>query len=210
MHIVLTDVLTCPRCGPRFGLIVLADRMRDRNVLDGRLGCANCREEYPIEKGVADLRFGVPAGPAEATPVARGEAWAYRLAALLGLAEGKGPVLLVHADARGLGAVANAAPHVLVAAATRCADAAGAGSDGVSELVYTGSLPLRDGSLRGLAFLDGTGTGQLDEAARALGPGARFVLDPATPHEVAALRERGLDVLLDEEGVAVAAVPRRG
>ena len=46
MHILLTDVVTCPRCGPEFGLILLADRFEERRVMQGRLGCPNCREEY--------------------------------------------------------------------------------------------------------------------------------------------------------------------
>ena len=43
MHILLTDTLTCPRCGPDFGLILLAERIEGRRVMDGHLGCANCR-----------------------------------------------------------------------------------------------------------------------------------------------------------------------
>ena len=57
MHILLTDALTCPRCGPEFGLIVLADRTHERRVQSGSLGCANCREKYPVRHAVADLRL---------------------------------------------------------------------------------------------------------------------------------------------------------
>lgn len=56
MQLLLTDRLTCPRCGPTFGLILLADRMSDRRVRDGRLGCPNCRDSFPIVDGFADLR----------------------------------------------------------------------------------------------------------------------------------------------------------
>ena len=56
MHIVLTDVLTCPRCGPSFPLILLANRVENRRVLDGVLGCANCREKYPVQDGLGKLR----------------------------------------------------------------------------------------------------------------------------------------------------------
>src|SRR5690606_8442394 len=53
MHIVLTDLLTCPRCGPAHGLILVADGLAERRVLDGALGCANCREKYEIRDGAA-------------------------------------------------------------------------------------------------------------------------------------------------------------
>lgn len=51
MHLLLTDILSCPRCGPEFGLILLADRIEARRVLAGILGCANCRSKYPIREG---------------------------------------------------------------------------------------------------------------------------------------------------------------
>jgi uncharacterized protein YbaR (Trm112 family) len=51
MHILLTDILTCPRCGPAFGLILLAEQTAGRRVLQGVLGCANCRERYPVRDG---------------------------------------------------------------------------------------------------------------------------------------------------------------
>jgi uncharacterized protein YbaR (Trm112 family) len=51
MHILLTDILTCPRCGPAFGLILLAEQTAGRRVLEGVLGCANCRERYPVRDG---------------------------------------------------------------------------------------------------------------------------------------------------------------
>lgn len=53
---MLTDRLTCPRCGPTFGLILLAERMVDRRVRDGTLGCPNCRDAFPVVDGFADLR----------------------------------------------------------------------------------------------------------------------------------------------------------
>lgn len=52
MHLTLTDKLTCPRCGPDSGLILLADRIRDRRVLEGSLDCADCMERYPIRGGL--------------------------------------------------------------------------------------------------------------------------------------------------------------
>lgn len=75
MHLLLTDRLTCPRCGPTFGLILLADRMVERRVLQGTLGCPNCRDSFTVRDGFADLRApprgDLPEGRAGADPAAR-------------------------------------------------------------------------------------------------------------------------------------------
>src|SRR5690606_34919244 len=101
MFLPLTDLLTCPRCGPEYGLILLADRIEDRRVLAGALGCPRCHTRYPITAGLADLRLREAEEPAEqteseGTSASAGESAAegsdreeaVRLAALLGLAEG--------------------------------------------------------------------------------------------------------------------------
>lgn len=59
MDVALSDLLTCPRCGPMYGLVLLPYEVSDRRVRSGVLGCANCRERYPVEGGVADLRVAV-------------------------------------------------------------------------------------------------------------------------------------------------------
>ena len=56
MNVALTDHLVCPRCGPPFGLILLAHEVRDRRVRRGEFGCANCRDRFPVEDGFGDLR----------------------------------------------------------------------------------------------------------------------------------------------------------
>lgn len=56
MNVALTDHLVCPRCGPPFGLILLAHDVRDRRVRRGEFGCANCRDRFPVEDGFGDLR----------------------------------------------------------------------------------------------------------------------------------------------------------
>lgn len=62
MNVGLTDHLVCPRCGPPFGLILLARDVRDRRVRQGEFGCANCRDRFPVEGGFGDLRP-PPRGP---------------------------------------------------------------------------------------------------------------------------------------------------
>ena len=56
MNVTLTDHLVCPRCGPPFGLVLLARDVRERRVLEGEFGCPNCRDRFPVEKGFGDLR----------------------------------------------------------------------------------------------------------------------------------------------------------
>ena len=83
MHILLTDALTCPRCGPEHGLILLADAIEERRVVSGKLGCPNCRTTFPIAGGGGTVpAFGggpvppVPtAGPASSGAVTGQTAW---------------------------------------------------------------------------------------------------------------------------------------
>ena len=56
MNVALTDHLVCPRCGPPFGLVLLARDVRDRRVREGEFGCPNCRDRFPVEGGFGDLR----------------------------------------------------------------------------------------------------------------------------------------------------------
>ena len=102
MNVTLTDHLVCPRCGPPFGLILLAHNVRDRRVQRGEFGCANCRDRFPVEDGFGDLRpppRGEPGGdvPGELPAGAGGgdaATRALRLAAALGVAEGPGMIVV--------------------------------------------------------------------------------------------------------------------
>jgi uncharacterized protein YbaR (Trm112 family) len=204
MHILLTDLLSCPRCGPEFGLIVLADALEGRRVREGRLGCANCREEYPVTNGVADLRLGgSEIGPA-GDPVPGGER-AFRVAALLGAPEHPGAVLLVGGSPELVAEVDALLPGASVIAAATDAEA-----EGVSRVRLGGALPFRRGSLRGVALLCGAGLELLADIDRALTPGGRVVVDPAPPGTAQALEKRGFSLLLEQEGVVVASAPSAG
>jgi len=55
VHIELTELLCCPRCGPPHGLIALVDRMEERRILDGRLDCPMCEARHAILEGVVYL-----------------------------------------------------------------------------------------------------------------------------------------------------------
>lgn len=215
MHILLTDRLTCPRCGPEFGLILLADEVADRDVRAGRLGCANCRDSYFIRDGIADLRTGADAdGGSEAAERTADPEAAVRVGALLGVASGPGPFLLIGAGADFAPAVAALAPEVrfVAARAELPVEIAGMGAaDAVDQVRVGARLPFRSASFGGAALLRGgvaVPESWLEEAVRVVRPGARVLVDPAAAEDAARLARAGARVLLEQNGLALAERPR--
>ena len=97
MNVALTDHLVCPRCGPPFGLVLLAHDVQDRRVVRGEFGCPNCRDRFPVEDGFADLRpppRGAGPGGRRATATGDASTRALRLAAALGVTEGPGMIVV--------------------------------------------------------------------------------------------------------------------
>jgi uncharacterized protein YbaR (Trm112 family) len=215
MYILLTDALTCPRCGPDFGLLVLADRMEERRVVEGALGCPNCRSSYPIHNAAADLRVG-PSASAESSAESTGPRpseedaeGAMRLAALMGLAGASGLGMVAGPGARHAAAVSALVPELEVVAVTDRPAAQAAREPGVSRLAAGDALPFRGGALRAAALTGGAGDARLREGLRVLAPGARLVVDGADADTAERLRALGAEVLLEEEGVVVARAPGR-
>lgn len=205
MHVLLTDRLTCPRCGPEFGLILLADRVEERRVLEGLLGCPNCREKYPVRGGFGDLRA-PPRTPLEHEDAseldeADGEG-TVRLAALLGVARGPGHLLLVGAPAghaEGLAEMLEEVEVVGVHPGLHERDEI----PGVSRIAAHAGLPFYDRMVQGVA-LDGVAAEvMLEEAARVVTPGGRLVVLEPSPSVRDRLGRGGLTPVLDEEGVVV-------
>ena len=94
MHIELTELLCCPRCGPPHGLIAFVDRMADRRILDGRLDCPICETRHAVREGIVYLEAEDDAStdPSGATPP--GPDAAETAAALLGPPENAEILLL--------------------------------------------------------------------------------------------------------------------
>lgn len=204
MHLLLTDGLTCTRCGPEFGLILLATRMDERRVLDGTLGCSNCRDRYPVVNGLGDLRP-EPRGPIETVSELElpSDEELLRMAALIGVAGGTGRVALLGPTARfapGLAARISDVDWVTVSAAA----ATWSEQDGVDRILAAGVLPFRDRTLRGVVLEGGDTTTELPEAIRVLAPGHRLVLldPPGAARDM--LLARGLKVHEPADGVLVA------
>jgi uncharacterized protein YbaR (Trm112 family) len=196
VHLLLTDRLTCPRCGPTFGLVLLAERVEERRVLEGALGCPNCRDRYPVRGGFGDLRppprgplpgrsgeGGEGAGGGDDAPDADPDAVS-GIAAALGLGEGPGTTLLVGDAVRFAPALARIVPDVEVAALdARTRDWTEA--PGVSRLVSGAGLPFFGGMLRGVVLAGPrVDLALATEAARVVAPRHRVVVvdapDPVT------------------------------
>lgn len=206
MHLLLTDRLICPRCGPGFGLILRADVLEERRVEAGGLGCPNCREIYPLEDGVGDLRP-PPRAPAPITDVgAAPDAEAvFQAQALLGLQGGAGWLLLVGSASRYARGLAERLPELGVVATLPASTSTGDG-EGVdwSVLRVGAPLPFDARALQGVLLEGPVPRALLREAARVVGPGARVVVRDAEETAGDALIAAGLTVRLREGGVVVA------
>lgn len=203
MHILVTDRLTCPRCGPSFGLILLADELTDRRAISGALGCPNCRETYPVSGGFADLRPS-PRSPltADDPPAEEDPEAAVRLAALLGVGEGPGLVLLMGSVAGHAAQLAELLPEIEVIAA-HPALRGERESSGVSRMALADRLPFRSGSVRG-AVVEGRGARPLlGEVLRSLTPGARVVCLETGEGTAAEITGHGGGLVLQSETALV-------
>jgi uncharacterized protein YbaR (Trm112 family) len=200
MHILLTDVITCPHCGPSFGLVVLVDELADRRVREGWLACANCRERYRISAGVADLRAaGEPLSDGGAVSGADAE----RLAALAGVARGPGYLLLAGSAGAQAATIAALLEDVHVIAAV--ADAAGVPEHAqVTRVRVARALPFYSGRIAGVVLGGVAASALLEEGARVLSPVGRLVLDGAPPDAAARVERAGLRVAAATDDVLVA------
>lgn len=214
MHLLLTDRLSCPRCGPTFGLILRADRLESRHILDGVLGCPNCRDSFPVLDGFADLRAPPRGelGPGLAGPPAgeRGDTagssvvGVERLVALLGIVGGPGTVALVGESARLAEDVAVALPEVLVVAVDPDMRFWPETPE-VSRLASGPGLPFFASTLRGVIVDGRLGPDWLSEAARVVHAKARVVVLHAPEDVSDALEACGLTLLAREAETVVAA-----
>lgn len=209
MHLLLTDRLTCPRCGPDFGLILLAHRLEDRVVREGVLGCANCRDSFPIREGFGDLRApprgelgeGLAGGfrAEAATPDESA-----RLVALLGIVGGPGTVALVGRPARDAPDVARSLPEIHVVAIDPDLRS-WPERERVSRLVAAPGLPFFGSSLRGVAIDGRLGEAWFGEAARVVAPRGRVVVVGSNGDAASRLELEGLRVIAADPETVVAA-----
>lgn len=220
MHLVLTDRLTCVRCGPSFGLILLAEELHQRRVIRGSLGCPNCRERYEIEAGFADLRV---APKHELTP--RAGSWpqtgasgegdepgaeagieATTLRQLLGMGEGPGYTLLVGRAAAWAARLAEGLSHGAEVVALDEATRSWPEQPGISRLIAGPGIPFFSQTVRGV-LLHGADAWSEDlaEAARVLAPRHRVVVLDAPEDAADRLAAAGLQGAVRSGRLAAAA-----
>ncbi len=167
MFIELTDHLRCPADHEESYLVLLPDRMEDRSVREGRLGCPVCGRTYLLADGVLDLGGGIPDPPVstllEPEP----------LTALVGLSGPGGYLVLVGRPAARWREVAELNPGVGLVAVNPGPEVADA--PGISVL-RSGSLPLKSRSMRGVVLGNPYGGDPhwVSEGARVLLPGLRL------------------------------------
>lgn len=182
--------------------------MADRRVVDGKLGCANCRDAFPIRDGFGDLRApprgDLPEGRAGRDGPATDPAEAERWQALLGVAEGPGTLLLVGGPARAAATLARAVDGVEVVAVDPDL-ATWPELPRVSRMTARPGLPFFDGTLRGVVVDGALGPRWIREAARVVARLSRVVVVDAPADGSALLEEAGLKVLAEETGTIVAA-----
>lgn len=199
MHILLTDICTCPRCGPEFGLILLVEELSERRVRRGHLACANCRERYPVVAGQGDFTLGASTdfGP----PI--GADRALRLAALAGVTAARSRLLVAGPAAAHAAALAELMPEIELVTAEGAPGEAG--GPGLSRIAVAESLPFYSGRLAGVVLSGGAAELLLEEGARVLAPGGRLVLEPVPADARARLATAGLATLAEEGATLVAA-----
>jgi uncharacterized protein YbaR (Trm112 family) len=202
VYFELTDLLTCPRCGPGFGLVLLVDEVEQRRVQRGWLGCPNCRQDFPVENGVADLRS-EPETPRAPRPAFEDEELALKIVALSGLADTRDYLLLDERLAHAAAAVVEMAPELEVIVLRNTPDNS-AEQHGISRVLSDARFPLVEYKLRGVAIAPGTDPELVAAAARRVSTGGRLVLFDAADVDLKAVERAGLTVVAAEEGTAVA------
>jgi len=215
VHLHLTDRLSCPRCGPQFGLILLAHEVREQRILQGDFGCPNCRDTYPVENGFGDLRAPprnpirerekgrqLPEAPESSGEVDGIGAHGLRAAALMGVTEGPGTLLMSGPVALFAPEVARMVEGVEVVAMHPDLEAQSE-TPGVSRMIAGPGIPFFSATMKAI-FLSGPSDGrEILEACRVLVPEGRLVLDDKPEHAGDLLGSAGLEVIFEEEGVLI-------
>lgn len=219
MFLELAEVLDCPDCRASAGLVAFVERAEGRRVIEGWLGCPLCEAEVPVRGGA--MRFDrSPLAPrasgsdeppaAAARPSAPASEAALRIAALLGVTDRAGAVVLLGPRvAEHAAALARLGDRLEVLAwldgarapvAPPPADLAA----GVNPLrgAAPGGWPVRSSSLHGIA-LGGPLALDLAEAERCLRPGARLTVASPAPEDIEALLGSGLAELAADATVWV-------
>lgn len=195
MFIELVDHLRCPADHEEQYLVLLPDRIEDRWVRAGRLGCPRCGRTFVLSDGVLDLGAAPPPGET-ATALVPGA-----LAPLAGLNGPGGYLTLVGSPGDDWRGVAELIPGVSLVAVNPAPETKD--QPGIS-VIRGDSLPLKSRSMRGVVLGRpyGEDPAWLGEAVRVLLPGLRIVGEGGEPPA------NLIDLMASAQGVWVG-TPRR-
>jgi hypothetical protein len=176
----LIESLRCVRAHEPTGLVAVAFKTVERDIVSGSLGCPACKASYAIDASIADFRLERD-GPAPAPPKTHpAEEMAVRAGALLALTEPGGVVVLAgtwSACAPEIAALAEPVKVLALDAAPGIASGAG-----VSLARTAGEVPLKAGSARGIALDAAHASPEyLESAAFALAARGRLVAPAGAP-----------------------------
>jgi hypothetical protein len=150
MFIELVDSLRCLTPHEETWLVASVSEMSGRHIISGTLGCPMCHRAYPVRDGAAIFTADGSA-PSLTTAGVASEERVLRAAALLGLSDAGGIVVLGGAWVDCADALAAMGPAHVVTLNTVASDAS---PQAVSSIVVDDALPFGSGALRGVA-LDG-------------------------------------------------------
>lgn len=180
MFIELIDLLRCPREHEDSWLVAAFTKMRERFVIEGKLGCPVCESSYPIRNGIADL-LGVGAEsapernetvPASATSIDD----IVRFAAMLGLTR-PGSLVVMEGGAADVATALSEMTEARVITLNPTGQVTE--TERVAVVLAGDRIPLAAASVDGIVLGDQSQT-SLAEAARALKPGGRIVAPVST------------------------------
>jgi len=206
LHLLLVDQMTCPRCGPEFGLILLANEMEERKVMDGYLGCSNCRNQFPVANGMADLR-----SPFDLVPKQNFIGFSDRMptvtevGALLDLTDGSGNVGLIGNLSNNIRDLSQEMSNFQFVGIHREMDHADSslGADKGSRIICGSKLPFRSECFRGVVVSGKDSEECMMELVRTLAVGGRIAIWENVDEPSELLRNEGFDILMKQSDVAV-------
>jgi len=210
VFIELVDSLRCINTHEDTWLVAAVTRMDGRHIADGTLGCPLCRRTYAIRDGVAwftDADASTTASSLTSTNTAAPEIRTMRAAALLGLTEPGGIVLLGGSWSDCATPLAELGPaHVVVLNRAAPNDA----PQEVSSIVVGQRLPFAPGSIRAVA-LDSELADAIESAAAVLRSRGRLVAPAgvASPPDVTELARDSEDWVGERTVVSSAPVTLR-
>ena len=186
MYIELTDHLRCPENHEERFLVLLPDRVEDRSVRTGQLGCPVCGRTFVLADGVLDV------GGAADLPTDDVGPGPDALTALVGLGGPGGYLVVVGGPGRDWRELAERNRGVGIVLVNPPAEVRD--EPGVSVL-RGGVLPLKSRTMRGAVLGGGYGgdAGWIGEAARVVLPGLRVAgqgPDPA-PEQIDLMASAG-------------------